>query len=199
VQTAGMPRNPIWQYGYANFDGTRISGFKRLPTFHENRWSGSVKLPDAQLGWLFLSPDGGHPGTSPQHAVVRRWTAPRDGVVRLRGKLAHAAEQGDGVHAILARNESEMLGNWTCKHNEQVTLIDSIAVLAGDTLDLIVDSQVDTNSDTFEWTVQIKYTEGDLAEYRSRRDFQTLSAELSDAWTQLAQSLLATNEFCFID
>jgi Protein of unknown function (DUF1553)/Protein of unknown function (DUF1549)/Planctomycete cytochrome C len=199
LRNEGLPRSPTWQYGYAHFDGKRLSDFKRLPVFHENRWSGGVQLPDERLGWALLSPDGGHPGTSPEYAVVRRWTAPRDGIVRLRGKLAHAADQGDGVRATVARNEIELLGNWICKHNEHVTLIDSITVQAGDTLDLIVDSQADTNSDTFDWTVQIKYTEGDLVEYRSRRDFQTLSTELSDAWTQLAQALLATNEFCFID
>src|SRR2546430_17468027 len=30
-----------------------------------------------QIGWVLLNATGGHPGNDPQHAAIRRWTAPR--------------------------------------------------------------------------------------------------------------------------
>lgn len=41
---------------------------------------------------------GGVPGDR-KHSVVRRWVAPRDGIISIEGKLEHDAKTGDGVEA----------------------------------------------------------------------------------------------------
>jgi len=46
-------------------------------------WQGGTNLPDTKLGWVILNADGGHVGTIRTTAAIRRWRAPRDGVVSI--------------------------------------------------------------------------------------------------------------------
>jgi len=75
-----------------------------LPHFTGSAWQGGEKLPDEKTGWVFLNATGGHPGNDPQHAAIRRWRAPFDGVISISGELHHPSAQGDGVRARIARD-----------------------------------------------------------------------------------------------
>ncbi len=193
---------PAWQYGfgsYADEAGQSVS-FQPLPHFTGQAWQGGSKLPDADLGWVFLNAKGGHPG-NPAHAAVRRWIAPHDGNVSLRGSLHRPAEEGDGVRARAISSRHGKLGEWL-SHKEQVrTGVANIAVQAGDTLDLVVDCLGNESHDGFQWTVTVKYLSpqpGQTAEFRSEDLVGPRPAPLT-AWQQLAQVLLLTNEFQFVD
>ncbi|HUS34094.1 MAG TPA: PSD1 and planctomycete cytochrome C domain-containing protein, partial [Verrucomicrobiae bacterium] len=72
---------PAWTYGYGELDTNsgKLASFKALPAFENNTWQGGKKLPDEKLDFTSLTETGGHPGE--KMAVVRRWTAPRDGEI----------------------------------------------------------------------------------------------------------------------
>jgi hypothetical protein len=80
-----------WQYGYGEFDAPsqRIKAFDALPHFTGEAWQGGKEWPDATLGWVQLSAEGGHAGNHLQHAAIRRWTAPVDGKISIKGELKH--------------------------------------------------------------------------------------------------------------
>src|SRR5207249_752136 len=79
------PEPPVWQYGYGEYDvkAGKLKAFQKLPTYTKYGWQGSTNLPDAKLGWVMLSAEGGHPGNDLQHAAVRRWRAPQDGTISI--------------------------------------------------------------------------------------------------------------------
>ncbi len=92
-----------WQYGVGRYDPDqgRVVEFRPLPHFTGDSWQGGPSWPDPTLGWARLTPEGGHPGNDRDHAVVRRWVAPRDATIRVRSQLVHEVAQGDGIRAFL--------------------------------------------------------------------------------------------------
>ena len=90
-----------WQYGYGAYDESakRVSSFTAFTHFTGTAWQGSAAMPDPQTGWAMLTADGGHAGNDLAHAAIRRWTAPRDGVVGIEGNLKLMKDEGDGVRA----------------------------------------------------------------------------------------------------
>lgn len=188
----------ICGYGELEPESGQLKSFARLPHSTGSVWQGGAALPDAQLGWCSLSKDGGHPGKGPQLAVVRRWTAPRDGVVAVRGKLNHRADLGDGVRATLVVNSASKSGQWHAKQQEIRTVVDGIKVAAGDYIDLVTDCLGDVSHDSFEWKVRIQY-QGGGETFDSSRELPTVRPTPLTPWDQLAQALLASNEFAFID
>ncbi len=205
-----------WLCGYGPFDPAtqRLGGFERLPNFVDGRWHGADGLPDGKLGWAMLSPQGGHAGNDLNHAVVRRWVAPEDGTVRISGTLKHDAQEGDGVRATLlldggqpplvgevdvAAASSPPLGQWTAHHSETKTQAEGIAVRAGQTLDFVTDCQTGPGHDSFTWTVRIRYDGPPKRVFESEKEQPTPLPEPLDSWALLAQALLASNEFAFVD
>lgn len=205
-----------WLCGYGPFDPTinRLSSFERLPNFVDGRWHGTDGLPDGKLGWAMLSPQGGHAGNDLSHAVVRRWIAPEDGTVRVSGTLKHDAQEGDGVRATLlldggqppagvdadtTATSSPPLGQWTAHHSETKTPVEGIAVRAGQSLDFVTDCQTGPGHDSFTWTVRIRYEGPPKRAFESEKEQPTPLPEPLDSWALLAQALLASNEFAFVD
>jgi cytochrome c553 len=191
-----------WSYGTANFnpESGQIENFQALPRFHKKRWQGnSDELPDPQIDWAFLSSTGGHPGGRLDQSVVRRWTAKESADLRIRGLVRHPAEQGNGVRVSIILRGKEKLGQWTVLHDSSPTHLDAIHVEPGDTIDFVTDSNSDANSDTFEWKVRILPPDENRSKGNSERDFRGDLAKPLGLWEQAAQTLLLTNEFCFID
>ena len=97
-----------WSYGYGSYDSDaqRVSSFEALPHFTGDAWQGGGDWPDASLGWLRLTAEGGHPGKDHAHAVIRRWRAPRPMTIRLVSTLVHERSEGDGVRAFVVSDRS---------------------------------------------------------------------------------------------
>jgi hypothetical protein len=176
--------------------------FNLLPHQTANAKQGGPTLPDATLGWCTLNPQGGHPGNDQQHAVIRRWITPEDGEVTINGTLTHAINEGDGVRSRVVVRGAGVVGEWKVLNTKVATTVKSFRVKQGDTIDLITDCLTSPTHDSFGWTVniQLKATSG-VHTFDSVQDFNKPSPSkiALDVWEQLAQVLLLSNEFAFIE
>jgi hypothetical protein len=193
-----------WQFGYGDvIDGpaeaarTRLS---MLPHFTGSSWQGGAALPDPAIGWVIVHASGGHAGNDQQHAAIRRWTAPRDGVVTIAGQLRHPSEHGDGVRGRIVSSRAGLVGTWQAKTGETATPVASIPVKTGDTIDFVTDCRENPNSDSFEWPVQVDVTDSSNARERwdSAADFHgplgaNILQQAAHAWL-LVYGRPATND-----
>jgi hypothetical protein len=100
----------------------------RLAHFNSYSWQGGKDLPDPKLGWVLLNAEGGHPGDDQGHAAIRRWVAPRDGVIAVSGELHHPEDKGDGVRARVVSNASGVAGEWTAFKSKTATAVEKLQV-----------------------------------------------------------------------
>ncbi|MFN7561930.1 MAG: DUF1553 domain-containing protein, partial [Prosthecobacter sp.] len=198
-----------WQHGFGEWDEKtgRVKTFTPLPHFTGHAWQGDEDWPNAKLGWAQLTAEGGHPGNDRQHAVVRRWTAPTTGNYYLRSTLIHEPKVGDGIRAFVSHSRLGKLLS-TKLHASQADLsLTAIAFQAGDTLDFITDIGDGLNSDQFLWSPQLIATQalagsgGDSPAdtWDAKKDFSSQPKTSLTAWEQLAQVLMLSNEFMFVD
>src|SRR5690606_4025571 len=131
--------------------------------FESGTWQGGPQRPDPKLGWVLLTATGGHTGNAPDFAAIRRWTAPRSGVVNISGSLGHASASGDGVRGQVVSSRHGLAGSWPVHHSQATTRVEQLQVEAGDTIDFVTDCRGDVNADSFSWTVEITLTSGDAS------------------------------------
>lgn len=195
-----------WKYGYGAWDETahRVIGFTELPHFTGMAWQGGAAWPDAKLGWVQLTAEGGHPGNDRSHAAVRRWTAPRAMRISIHSRLIHEPSAGDGIRGAILSSRMGLLGSAKLRSNTVDLTLDAITVEAGEKIDFLVDIGEGLNSDQFLWRIRI----GDLAPengenpalvWDARRDFPPDTATPLDVWGQIAQTMWCSNEFLFVD
>jgi len=199
-----------WQYGYGEWDeGTgRVKNFKSLPHFTGSAWQGDEAWPNEKLGWAQLTAEGGHPGNDRKHAVVRRWIAPANGSYDLYSTLIHEPEVGDGIRAFVSHSRLGKLRSTTLLDSKADLNLDAIAFQTGDTLDFIVDIGNGLNSDQFLWSPKITPSVtattgagGDTPSdtWDAKQDFSAQPKSQLNAWEQLVQVLMLSNEFMFVD
>ena len=204
-QVVKDPRADQWQYGFGEYDSKqlRLINFKPLPFFDGSAWQGGPKWPDPSLGWVQLTAAGGHAGNDKQHAAVRRFTAERKMVVSIESALVHEAEPGDGVRGFLVLGRGKLLKSAEVHLRTVRFDVDTIELEAGETVDFIVDLRDNLNHEEFLWRVSLtevpKEKDGELQAWSSERDFDGKSTKQLGPWEQLAQVLLAANEFLFVD
>lgn len=159
VEPDGRRRTSLaWAYGYGRPSETGVKSFTPLPYWlNEAQLQGSARRPDSVVGWCQMSPKGGHPAN--HLAVVRRWIAPREGRVAVTGMLMHPDAPGNGIRARIV-HQAVVLGEWTAHDSKADTLVEGIAVAAGDIVDFVVDSRGMDGSDGFEWPVELSYVDG---------------------------------------
>jgi len=198
-----VQRGIDWQYGYGALDEAAkcVTGFTPLPHFSGGAWQGGAKWPDEKLGWVQLTASGGHPGNDRSRAAIRRWTAPRDMTVRIESKLKHEPTQGDGIRAFVVSSNHGMLHSQMIHHDVADLNTESLTVSKGETVDFVVDIGGVLNSDQYLWSATIELTENDKSSinWNSVDDFAGQSVARLGPWEQLAQVLLCTNEFIFVD
>ncbi|MCB0074266.1 MAG: DUF1553 domain-containing protein, partial [Caldilineaceae bacterium] len=192
-----------WQYGWAQLsdDLSQLANFQPFPRYHDGRWGGSDKLPDEKLGWCMLNRDGGHTGHGLQFCPVRRWVADRDSVISIRSTLKHSTDQGDGVRGhVLVNGRSQT--SVAAYNNQQEVNVPAVVVRGGDTVDFTVDCRSNESHDSFHWVINMTQSvnEQPVRQWRSDREFSDKAGDgrLSPL-AQLAQALMLTNEFLFVD
>jgi hypothetical protein len=208
-----VPTAADWSYGYGAIDEAtqKITSFTPLPHFSGSAWQGGPAFPDGPLGWVQLSAVGGHPGNDRQHAVIRRWTAPRAMTISIKSELVHEPDPGDGVRAFIVSSRSGVLQSAKA-HKQTVAMnVESIAVEPGDTLDFLVDIGDVLNSDQYFWRCQLAdasatnpeavtaNAKSSASKWNSEADFPRNTVNLLTPLEQLAQVLMCSNEFMFVD
>jgi hypothetical protein len=201
---------PAWLYGYGEYDeaAAQITQFHEFKHFTGSAWQAGGKLPDDKLGWVMVNADGGHPGEGLQRVAIRRWIAPRDGVVGISGDLTHDVEPGDGVRGRLVSSRAGRLGEWIAHKNKIETRVQQVEVKRGDWIDFVVDCRVGVESDAFHWVAVVTMAKaaydapGDLRTiWNSKQDFSGPKEEPKalNVWEKFAQALLMSNELAFVD
>lgn len=196
-----------WQYGYGEFDEAagRMKSFTALPLFNGTAWQGGDQWPDKKLGWAQLTATGGHPGNDRQHAVARRWVAPHDGNYAITSTLIHEPAVGDGIRAFISHSGRGLLRSATVHHSTEVLNLEAMPMRKGDILDFIVDIRDGLNSDQFRWSPKITAAANagaggdDAQSWDAQKDFTGPASVSLSLWQQLAQTLMLTNEFVFVD
>jgi hypothetical protein len=217
VEASGAPKTPApppkpivtaWQYGYGELDpaAKKMKSFEKLGHFTGSAWQGGIEWPDTKLGWVQLTADGGHAGNDLAHAAVRRWTAPRDGTVAIRGRIAHKHEEGDGIVASIVSSRDGLLASYTLHNRAAEAGVEPVVVKQGDTIDFVVDYRANLNNDDFYWAPVIealdKSQDGKSQSWDAKKEFAGNAPpppQPLTAWEQLAQVLLESNEFLFVD
>jgi hypothetical protein len=86
-------------------------------------------------------------------------------------------------------------------HNTRQLDVETLDVKRGNTVDFIVDIGDGLNNDQYLWTTVIQQiaSVGKETTWNSELDFPAPIIARLDGWEQLAQVLLCSNEFMFID
>jgi Protein of unknown function (DUF1553)/Protein of unknown function (DUF1549)/Planctomycete cytochrome C len=195
-----------WRYGYGaiNVSAKRVDEFYPFKHFTDQRWGGKV-LPDPALGWAHLSATGGHPGVDARHCAIRRWVSPIAGPIDVQGRLVHMADQGDGVRGWIISSRQGAIKEWTVKHGGHDTVVESLMVEPGEKLDFVVDCLKTSDFDSFSWApiIRTKQVAGSATSvvqlWHATNDFSGPPPARLNPWEQLAQALLVSNEFVFVD
>ncbi|QDT62636.1 Planctomycete cytochrome C [Stieleria bergensis] len=201
-----------WSYGVGEIDpdARTLKSFNALPHFTGDAWQGGSAWPDSMLGWAQLTADGGHPGNHHQHAVVRRWTAPRSGVVSITSELIHEPARGNGIRYWVLSSRSGVLRTGLIHESRKPVRVDRVKVQLGEMLDFIVDVNGHLGYDQFLWAPEIRLVDPvTLADdkqpsrWHARDDFtsqqEARQIESLALWEQFAQVLLMSNELMFVD
>ena len=198
-----QPASSTWSFGYGNVNEAtgQTGAFTALTHWTGSQWQAGEVLPDPELGWVLLNLNGGHPDI-PERAVIRRWTAPEDGVITITGTLSHGSENGNGIRGRVVSSQSGLAGEFTAFNGSSETAVAELKVIAGDAIDFVTDSQGDHNSDSFNWpvTIALRPVAGGSREFASTSGFhgppdstETLPAEIVQAW-RLALCRQPTND-----
>jgi hypothetical protein len=199
------PTAADWNYGYGTLDekAQRLSAFTALPHFTNGAWQGGPAVPDPKIGWVYLNATGGHPGNDKNHAAIRRWTAPRAMSLAIRSTLTHEPKAGDGIRGFVVSSRVGLLGSATIHATSIELNVATLKVEAGETIDFLVDIGSGLNSDQFLWDINLTDTQPDrekpAASWNAKSDFPADTSLPLTAWEQLAQMLLCSNEFLFVD
>lgn len=197
-----------WQYGYGRFDAktNKLHSFTHLPLWTGNSWQGGSRIPDPKLQWLFFKDDEAHVGIDHNHASVRRWVSPIDGVVRIDGKVKHLTEQGDGVRATIISSRGGLHGQYVAHNNDETTHVGGIPVKKSDTIDFVTDCRKEHTHDSYYWSpvITLLDEQGKLTKtkWNAKIDFgkqQPVNPGSLSAWQQLTLALMMSNEFAFMD
>ena len=191
-----------WSYGFGTFDepSQRVPQFTPLPHFTGMAWQGGTAWPDTALGWVQLTATGGHPGNDRQHASIRRWTAPAAMTISIQSEVIHEPEAGDGIRALIISSRAGLLKSLNVHHQTTAINIDSLTVEPGETIDFLVDIGDILNSDQHFWRCNLTSTTAELATtWNSETDFPRSATQRLTPLEQLAQVLLCSNEFMFVD
>ncbi len=202
AESVAITNQLTWQFGWGAYDEpARTVQFQPLPHFAPHTWQGGPALPDPTLGWTKLTAAGGHPGDA-AHAAIRRWIAPSAGTLHIDGVLGHSATKGDGVRGRIVASRAGVVGTWQVFHSQAATSPPQFAVQQGDTIDFITDCSGNVDSDEFTWSVNLRMTTSDKDAgqvWDSAAGFHGPLKPPLTRWEELAQVLLMSNEFVFVD
>ena len=188
-----------WSFGFGRMAAGEVR-FKPLPHFAENRWQARGEFPDQELGYVSVNPVGGHPGNTSDVCSIRRWTAPREGRLVISGKLERPEQQGDGVEGVVVSSRQGVVAEWTVVHGKQTTSVELEHVEPGEHIDFVVTCRTNDGWDSYTWRASLTLeTRTERQVWNTEQGFHGPASPPLDLWSQLAQVLLMSNEFLYVD
>ena len=145
----------VWRVGYGHIDmaaagkNTPVAPvkFTRFTVFEGDRWQSGKGQGKGPAGLSFLTRSGGHPEKKTTRPI-RRWIAPADGHLLVKGSLGCPSKNGDGVGVTVYSSRLGSQGSWKV-HAGGVEYTVDFDVKKGDIIDTIVDEQTVNTSDSF--------------------------------------------------
>lgn len=208
----------IWKYGHGQIEKTpdgqvKLAGFSELKHFGKtaqtkNRWYPTGTYPDKEFGHFQIGIGAGHPGKNAP--TVLQWTSPFEKErIRLSGSIKRSNDQGNGVRAWIISSKKGKVAEQFVRPTETVEMNAQIEVQENETLSFVVEAENgDTNSDSYSWAPRIERIneDGSLTPIsQSDTDFcgpdgwPQNRAKPQSPLSQLAQVLMMSNEFQFVD
>ncbi|MBL8174853.1 MAG: DUF1553 domain-containing protein, partial [Bryobacterales bacterium] len=217
TDTAETKKESPWRYGYGELDvaAGQVTSFHPFTHFAPQvlaggagappkAWMPKSILPHGKAGFAHLTAEGGAPGDDLRAAVIRRWVSPVDGKITIAGTLRDKLDGYDrrfqlsnGIRGWVVSSRGGVAANWSVLDMEVSTDLKGLAVRKGDTVDFVVDSRGDYERDDFDWAPVI--TSDGNRRWSAKDDFRGPVHQPLSVWEQLAQALLMTNEFAFVD
>ena len=161
-------------------------------------------MPHPKRGFTRLTATGGNPGN--KDAAIRRWIAPADGNYGITGLIRHDRDKGDGIRGRIIHSRQGVLGEWTVHNKDIMARVIKVEVKKGDTIDFILDCMGNASNDNFRWTPTVRrlgmpanMNDGTKTIWSAQSDFAGPPPPPLMPMGQLAQALLMTNEFLYID
>ena len=205
-----------WRYGTLALDSTegQVSGFREFEHWQGERLQHGVILPSRHGGRASLTARSGAPGDDLTAAVTRRWVSPIGGRVSIQGTLNHPMSNqarrfgySNGIRGWVISGRQGVIARWTIAGMQVATDIERLTVEPGETIDFVVDSRGDYESDDFTWapvieemlTLEQKQAGEKARRWSAADDFRLPQEKPLSPWEQFAQVLLMTNEFAFVD
>ncbi|GAA5510180.1 PSD1 and planctomycete cytochrome C domain-containing protein [Novipirellula caenicola] len=195
-----------WNYGTATLDSDRrVTEFQPFAVFKDRRWQAKDKFPDDDaFGYASLTNNGGHAMRGADGGVVRRWTAPVAGDVTITGMIEHREKRGDGVQAIVWCGKEQLLSE--VRHGEKRAFGPlNCHIEKGETIDFVINRGQSDSFDSFLWqaSIELVTATGQAYQTDSLEDFSGPGGHPTsrplDRLEQLAQVLMMSNEFAFVD
>ena len=197
----------LWKYGTGRWKDGELLDFKSMKHFVDGQWKYQVPppgKPNSGNTFALLAKEFSHPGLGDDVAVVRRWVPPAAGWVSVTGMLGHRSKKGDGVIAVLKIGDKVVFSGRQFSNNRPLAKLGG-RVEKGQTVDFIVRSGPTMDHDSMFWRARIVLDadNGSQLEASSEDDFsgpfEAKNARVLDRRGQLAQVLLLSDEFAFVD
>jgi hypothetical protein len=123
-------------------------------------------------------------------------------MIAINSLLQHQDAPGDGIRAFIVSDRAGILIAEKVHQRDCTMNVDTLAVMAGETIDFVVDIDQELNTDQYLWPTTIQVVEPSSAgpsDWDSQRDFTPHSPPRLSTLAQFAQVVLCTNEFMFVD
>ena len=193
-----------WSYGFGTFDEANqvVTVFSEFPTVKDGTFQGGEKMPDEKIGWASLNRGGGHPGGTLSLCAIRRWTSDSDCRIVVNNVLIHTSEEGDGVRCRIVSPGRGVMHDCAAHNSTVPGTVETFEIKAGEHIDFVIDCRTNDSHDSFKLDILLTQFVGNPIQrvWKSEDDFRdSPGAGQLSAWSQLAQTLLLTNEFVFVD
>jgi len=194
------PVNHPWDFGFGKIDMAAGNvNFQHFTHFVSGRLQIGNKLPDPSLGYINLSKEGGHPGKGEAHCVLQ-WTAPHGGTYNISTNIKIPSTSSDGVILRIADRQGDVMKRWqiTPGKKHKAGLMQT-HLEKDEPVFLIVSAGKTDHFDSFEWEPIIRESSTGTMWEASSAFITVTNHPPESLWIQLAQALLASNEFAFLD
>lgn len=202
ANSASQTIAPDWQYGYGEVDRSSdndAGSFTPLKHWTGAAYQASDLFPDPEMKHIRLTATTVHPHIDENSGAIRRWTAPAGGIVSVAGTVKHTRENSDGI-IVIVRWPGDSLSVQVAQSTAK-TDMPRIKIRRGDVIDFISSPGPTPTADSHSWTIRIVGVGGDAKGrvWDSAKDFQPPPAPPLTPLAQVAQALMLTNEFLYLD